>query len=178
MEITNFGSLDRIYILFSMSTHGWDIYTFYCDLYTVIEWSETRWENRINTEKAIRFQINNEMHALYGIFKTSNDPIITFEANSLLEENENFEFLLSLIIWYELLTEVNVASKNFQNFNMQLDVLPNMLNGLVVFLEKYRENVVEVAIVTIKLLTISIEVELMFKQVRFIKKATELVRGP
>lgn len=53
-----------------------------------------------------------------------------------------------------------------------------MLKGLIVFLEKYRENIVEVAIVKIKLLTISIEVELVFKQVRFIKKDTELIRGP
>lgn len=91
--------------------------------FTVTEWSETRWESRVNTEKAIRFQVNNEMHALYGIFKTSNDPIITFEAHSLLEENGSFDFISSLIIWYELLTEINVVSENFKNFNMQLNVL-------------------------------------------------------
>jgi len=90
------------------------------------------------------------MHALSEILQTSDDPITKSEALSLLNEVGSFEFLLSLIIWYELLTEVNIVSKNFQNPNMQLDILTNMLKGLIVFLEKYLDNGFEKAMETVK----------------------------
>ncbi|CAI6359003.1 unnamed protein product [Macrosiphum euphorbiae] len=100
---------------------------------------------------------------------TSDYPIAKSETLSLLNEVGSFEFLLSLIIWYELLTEVNIVSKNFQNPNMQLDVLSNMLKGLIVFLEKYRDNGFEKAMETAKQLAIAIEIEPTFNEVRYRK---------
>ncbi|KAF0748928.1 zinc finger MYM-type protein 1-like [Aphis craccivora] len=168
--ITFFGYVGRIFNLFLASTHRWDIFKSHCNLYTVKQWSETRWESRINSVKAIRFQVKNVMHALSKILETSDDPITKSEALSLLNEVGSFEFLLSLIIWYELLTEVNIVSKNFQNPNMQLDVSTNMLKGLIVFLEKYRDNRFEKAMETAKQLAISIEIEPTFNEVRYRKK--------
>ncbi|KAL4152830.1 hypothetical protein QTP88_000663 [Uroleucon formosanum] len=168
--ITFFGYLGRIYNLFSASTHRWDIFKSHCNLYTVKQWSETRWESRINSVKAIRFQVKNVMHALSEILQTSDDPITKSEALSLLNEVGSFEFLLCLIIWYELLTEVNIVSKNFQNPNMQLDVSTNMLKGLIVFLEKYRDKGFEKAMETAKQLAIAIEIEPTFNEIRYRKK--------
>lgn len=109
-------------------------------MYTVKQWSETRWESRVSSVKAIRFQVKNVMHALKEILETSNEPITKSEALSLLNEVGSFEFLICLIIWYELLVEVNIVSKNFQNPNMQLDVSTDMLKGLIAFLKKYKKK--------------------------------------
>lgn len=80
------------------------------------------------------------MHALSEILEASDEPITKSEALSLLKEVGSFKFLLLLIIWYELLTEVNIFGKNFRNPNIQLDISTNMLKNIIVFLEKYRDN--------------------------------------
>lgn len=111
--------------------------------------------------------VKNVMCALYEIFETSGDPITTLEAhwkklNS--KEPESFKFLSNLIIRYELLTEVNIANRNFQNPNMQLHVSIKTLKRLIVFLEKYRENGFEVVMENTEQLVVSIEVKLMFQK--------------
>jgi len=62
---------------------------------TVKQWTETRWESRINSVKSIRFQVKNVMHALNVILETSEHPITKSEVLSLLNEVGSFEFLLS-----------------------------------------------------------------------------------
>lgn len=59
------------------------------------KWSETRWESRINSVKAIRFQIKNVMNALSEILETLDEPITKSEALSWLKEVGSFEFILS-----------------------------------------------------------------------------------
>lgn len=172
IAITFFGYLGRIYNLFSASTHRWDIFKSHCQLYTVKQWSETRWESRINSVKAVRFQVENVIGALKEIMETSDDPIAKSEAQSLINEVGSFEFVLSLIIWYEVLVEVNIVSKHFQNPSMQLDVLTKMLEGLIAFLKKYRDNGFETATETAKNLAIRIGIEPTFKSHRLRKKKT------
>ncbi|KAL4142232.1 hypothetical protein QTP88_004731 [Uroleucon formosanum] len=53
---------------------------------------------------------------------------------------ESYEFILSLIIWYEVLVEVNTVSKTLQNINIHLDKCSNLLNGLIQILKSFRMN--------------------------------------
>jgi hypothetical protein len=62
------------------------------------------------------------------------------KANSLAKyEFEDFEFLLSLTIWYEVLFAVNSASKILQSKDMHIDVAINQLKTLIDFFKNYRE---------------------------------------
>lgn len=103
-------------------------------------WSETRWESRINSVKALRFQLSNILDALEEVSETANDLIAKSEAVSLSNEIGNYEFILSLVIWYDILTEVNIVSKSVQDHNMDISSSVKMVHSLLQFLHEYREN--------------------------------------
>jgi hypothetical protein len=54
--ISFFGIVQRVNTLFSSSTKRWDVLKDHVESLTVNSWCNTRWESRIKTAKAIRFQ--------------------------------------------------------------------------------------------------------------------------
>ena len=98
--------------------------------------SQTRWESRIKSAKAIKFQALEIRDALLQLIKTSEDPKTKSEVNCLATyEIESFEFLLGITIWYDILFVVNSVSKNLQLKNMHIDVAIDQLKGLISFLK-------------------------------------------
>ena len=98
--------------------------------------SQTRWESRIKSVKAIKFQALEIRDALLQLIKTSEDPKTKSEVNCLATyEIEIFEFLLGITIWYDILFAVNSVSKNLQSKNMHIDVAIDQLKGLISFLK-------------------------------------------
>ena len=68
-------------------------------LLTVKSLSETRWECRVESVKAIRYQLNDIRNALLEVSNTCSDSKIKSEAQSLVHhEIENFEFILLSVI--------------------------------------------------------------------------------
>ncbi|CAI6352406.1 unnamed protein product [Macrosiphum euphorbiae] len=70
--------------------------------------SEKRWESRVNSVKA---QLSNIIEALEEVSETANDSISKSDARSLITEISTYEFIISLIIWYDILVQVNIGSK-------------------------------------------------------------------
>lgn len=136
-----FGTIQRIYCLFASSTKRWDIFKKHCIFLTLKPLSETRWECKVNSIKAIRYQVPELIIVLEEVADNTSDQKTKSEAQSLTtNELESYEFILSLIIWYEILVEVNTVSKTLKNINIQLDKCSNLLNGLLEFLKSFREN--------------------------------------
>ena len=79
----------------------------------------------------------------------------------------DFEFLLSLTIWYDVLFAVNSASKILQSKDMHIDVAINQLKTLIDFFKNYRET----GFATVMSSTIEIAKELEIQPV-FQKKKT------
>uniref|UniRef100_K4D907 DUF4371 domain-containing protein n=1 Tax=Solanum lycopersicum TaxID=4081 RepID=K4D907_SOLLC len=97
--------------------------------------SQTRWKSHIESVKAIRFQTPQIRDALFKLEKVSDDPKIKSEANCLaIFELENFEFLLGMTIWHDVLFAVNSINKSLQSKDMHIDVVIDQLRGLVSFL--------------------------------------------
>ncbi|KAL2957615.1 hypothetical protein AAZX31_18G158900 [Glycine max] len=94
-----FGVLQCVYTLFSSSTKRWKILQNHIHNLTHKSLSQTRWESRIESVKAIRFQIIQIRDALFELAEANDDPKIKSEADCLTNyELENFEFLLDMTI--------------------------------------------------------------------------------
>ncbi|XP_022028498.1 zinc finger MYM-type protein 1-like [Helianthus annuus] len=102
--------------------------------------STTRWESRIDSIKPIRTQLGDVRKALREVRGTDRDAKIISEAKSLEEyELGDFEFLAQIVIWFELLSKVNVVSKRLQAKDVVLDVAIDELDKLIKFFKNYRE---------------------------------------
>ncbi|XP_035838892.1 uncharacterized protein LOC110906877 [Helianthus annuus] len=102
--------------------------------------STTRWESRIDSIKPIRTQLGDVRKALREVRGTDRDAKIISEAKSLEEyELGDFEFLAQIVIWFELLSKVNVVSKRLQAKDVVLDVAIDEVDKLIKFFKNYRE---------------------------------------
>ncbi|XP_025421456.1 uncharacterized protein LOC112691424 [Sipha flava] len=144
---TFFGTLQRLYTIFSCSCHRWGIPKEHVDI-SVKPLSETRWECRVESVKAVRFQLSKVCDALLSLREKSTDCSLISECHSLENKISTFEFVVSLVIWYDILVKIHVISKMWQSPNMNLDVAINHLKIFLKWLDEYREQGFESALVT------------------------------
>ncbi|KAK4593670.1 hypothetical protein RGQ29_017677 [Quercus rubra] len=158
--ISFFGVVQRIYTLFSSSTKRWKILQDNVSSLTLKPLSQTRWESRIESVKAIKFQALEIRDALLQLAKTSEDPKTKSEADCLATyELESFEFLLGMTI-----------CKNLQSKDMHIDIAIDQLKGLISFFKKYREDGFTSAMISSKEIAIKMEIEPMFHEKRIIRR--------
>ncbi|XP_070040246.1 uncharacterized protein [Nicotiana tomentosiformis] len=169
--ISFFGVVQRIYSLFSSSTKRWKVLKDSVPSLTLKSLSQTRWESRIESIKAIRFQTPKIRDALLKLVEISDDPKTKSEANSLVTyELENFEFLLGMTIWYDILFVVNSVSKSMQSKDMHIDVAIDQLKGLISFFNKYREEGFVTAMIYAKEIAFEMNIESEFRKKRVISR--------
>ncbi|XP_022881093.1 zinc finger MYM-type protein 1-like [Olea europaea var. sylvestris] len=138
--VSFFGVIQRIYTLFSSSTKRWKIFKDNVKGLTVKPLSQTRWESHVESVKPIMEQTAQIREALLDLAESNEDPKVKSEVESLAtHELQNFEFLLGIVIWYRLLHAVNIVSKFLQTESMDIDHAFDLLQGLVLFFEDYRE---------------------------------------
>ncbi|KAJ1262638.1 hypothetical protein BS78_09G124200 [Paspalum vaginatum] len=136
-----FGIIQWIYTIFAKSTKRWQILKDNLSGVTLKPLSTTRWESRVDSVKAIRFQMQEIREALLQVSDADNDPTISSEAKSLAtNELGGFEFIVAIIIWYEVLSAMNLVSKQLQAKDMLIDIAIEEMQGLISFFIKYRET--------------------------------------
>ncbi|XP_022842855.1 zinc finger MYM-type protein 1-like [Olea europaea var. sylvestris] len=171
-----FGVVQRIYTLFSSSTKRWKIFKENVTGLTLKPLSQTRWESHIESVRAIRFQTPQIKKALLQLANI-DDPKTKSEAECLATyEIDNFEFLLGMIIWYEVLNNVNRVSKHLQAEDMHIDVAIDHLKSLISFFKSYRESGFESAMVDAKEIASELEIEPIFREKRVIHRKNSLKR--
>ena len=132
-----FGVLQRIYTVFFYSIKRWKILLDHIDSLTLKLLSQTRWESRIESIKALIFQTPQIRNALLKLAEINEDLKIKGGADCLTTyELENVEFLLSMTIWYDILFVINSISKKLQSKDMDMDVAIKQLKGLISFFKE------------------------------------------
>lgn len=169
-SISLFGILQRLFVLFSASTKRWDIMKKYVKSLSLKKICETRWESRISSLEAVRFQYPNIIDALIKLYEETDDPVFASEAKSLAEHMEGFEFLFTLVIWYDILFQVNIVSKAMQSETMDISNASKLLEKCLIFVTEYRNTGYSTAIITAKDIASEAEIKPVFKAVRIRRK--------
>jgi hypothetical protein len=72
--------------------------------------------------------------ALLQVAETDKDPMTSSIAKSLAEnELGDFEFLISIVIWYEILSSINLISKQLQSKDMLIDIELSLYRAAFIF---------------------------------------------
>jgi hypothetical protein len=136
---------------------------------TLKPFSQTRWESRIESLKAIKFQTPQIRDALLQLAKISDDKKTKSEANCLATyEMKSFEFLLSMTIWYDILFAVNTISKNLQSKDIHIDVTIDQLECLIFYFKMYRKTGFTSAMISFKEIATIMENMFFVKNVLFV----------
>ncbi|XP_021843059.2 uncharacterized protein [Spinacia oleracea] len=167
-----FGTIQRIYTIFSNSTKRWQILKDNVKGLTPKSLSATRWESRVDSVKAIRSQMSSFREALLEVSElTEIDSKIQSEAKSLAEnELGDFEFLISIVVWFEILSAINIVSKLLQSKDMLIDVAMDKIKGLILFFEGYRETGFYNALENAKEIALDLNIDPVFPERRIIRR--------
>jgi hypothetical protein len=159
---TFFGVLQRLYNLFSGSSMRWAVLKEHVNI-SLKPLSETRWECRIESVKAVRYQLNNVSDALLDLIEKNTDCQLTSECHSLEKEITTYEFVISLVECYDILFKINLLSKMWQSEKMQLDIAIRHLDAFIDWLNDYRENGFQSALATASEIAEEVGIEKEFK---------------
>lgn len=140
VAVTFFGIVQQIYILFSASTHRWEILKKHVKSLTVKPLCETRWECKIESVKAIRFQIGDVYDAIVEVSENTNDPKCKTEAKALAKTIKCIKFLTTLCIWYDILSQFNFVSKLMQSVDINLNSALQLIENTVIYLKSFKED--------------------------------------
>ncbi|XP_074270467.1 uncharacterized protein LOC141594217 [Silene latifolia] len=98
------------------------------------------------------------------------DPRNWDSLNSDMIKIGDFEFLVALVIWYEILYRINFVSKQLQSKNMILDVAIDDIKKLVLFFEDYRESGFNDAVNIAREIALELNVDPVFPKKRVIRR--------
>lgn len=75
---------------------------------------------------------------LIEVRSETTNPMLKIEVQSLAEEAESYSFAICTVVWYDILSHNQQASKLLQSSSMQLDVTVKLLRKTETALSTYR----------------------------------------
>ena len=127
-------------MLFSSSAQRWEILKKHVEL-SIKSQSDTRWESRIKCIKPLRYNLKEVLLALKDLEAISierKDGRAASETKSLIAHLSKWSFLLSVFIWYDILFQVNKASKILQSYGVSVHTMETEIQATEKFLQNYR----------------------------------------
>lgn len=133
-----FKTVQNLYNFFATSTKRWDILKKHVSVYTLKPLCETRWESRIDSLKPLKFQLNEINEALIEIIDSCKDSDTESEATSICKNILDFKFIVSLLIWYDILDNIKICSKYLQSPKVCISTAVDILNSSRNIIEEMR----------------------------------------
>ena len=115
----------------------------------------------------------------FQVSDIDSDPKTNSEAKGLANnELGEYEFIVAIVIWYEVLYAVNLVSKQLQSKDMIIDVAIEKVQGLIVFFQNYRETGFLEALETAKGIALEMDIGTSFRKRREIKRKRHFDENP
>ncbi|GKB66542.1 zinc finger MYM-type protein 1-like protein [Tanacetum coccineum] len=166
-----FAIIQRIYIIFANSSKRWQILKDNVKGLTLKTLSTTRWESRVESVKAIKFQLSNIREALIQVSEKYNDSVIQSQAKSLATNKlGDFEFMVAVVIWFDILHRVNLVSKKLRSHDMLINVAMTEVQDLISFFKEFRVNGFSNAVDVSKKIALEMDIDPLFIQKRVIHR--------
>ncbi|VEN56975.1 unnamed protein product [Callosobruchus maculatus] len=140
--INLFGLIQKVYTFFVGSSTRWDIMKKYVKT-NLKGCSQTRWSAKHVAVNALLNNLPKVAEALEEVKQTSHAPEAKYEAGYLLNAIKNFNFILNLTIWANILREINRVNIEIQKEDIILARSVALMDGLLKTLQKMRENPME-----------------------------------
>nr|CAH7732522.1 unnamed protein product [Callosobruchus chinensis] len=140
--INLFGLIQKVYSFFVGSTTRWDIMKKYPKT-NLKGSSHTRWSAKHVAVNALLNNLPDVAEALEEVKQTSHAPEAKYEAGHLLTAIKNFNFILNLTIWANILREINRVNNENQKKDIILARSVALMDGLLKTLQKMRQNPME-----------------------------------
>ncbi|GJU88943.1 zinc finger MYM-type protein 1-like protein [Tanacetum coccineum] len=166
-----FGVIQRIYTIFVNSSKRWLNLKENVKGLTLKSLSITRWKSRVESVIAIRYQLSEIREALLQVAEKDNDSKIKSESKSLAtNELGDFDFLVATIIWFDILSAVNLVSKRLQSDDMLIDVAIKEVEWLILFFKKFKDTGFDKAMNLAKEIAIEMDIDPIFRQKHIIRR--------
>ncbi|XP_076921446.1 uncharacterized protein LOC143582853 [Bidens hawaiensis] len=159
-----FGKIQRMYTIFAKYNNRWQILRDNVKSWSLNPLSQTHWESHVDSVKAIKLQLSDVREALLELGEKDGDPATAEEATTIAENEFGFDFLVSIVIWYEVLNTVNIVSKRLQSKYMHLEIAIKEIKRLIEVFKDFRENGFSKAINEAKKIDIEMGIDPIFAQ--------------
>ena len=163
-----FGVLTQLYSLFSSSTQRWTILKKNVPL-SLKSQSATRWESRINCISPLRYHLAEVIKALKELenycFEKKDGQTIN-DVRSLILRIETWSFILSIVVWHDILFHINKTSKVMQTTGVSMEVVEKEIKATEEVLKKYREDGYSGAVATAREIAEGLQIERSFAESR------------
>lgn len=101
----------------------------------------TRWASGVDTLKPLRFQLCDIYDALIEITEDINrNTKSRVKARGLEKNIENYKFICSVIVWYDVLSEINSVPQLFQHLTVNSSDCVRMLSSAIEKVQKYSDS--------------------------------------
>ena len=100
----------------------------------------------------------------------TDDPAAVSDAQSLVSTLENFEFILGMVIWHNILFSINMVSKKLQSKIICMDDTLKQIEGIISYFQKYRNEGFQSSIEVAKAIASDMDIEPKFPTKRQSKR--------
>ncbi|XP_065658150.1 zinc finger MYM-type protein 1-like [Hydra vulgaris] len=101
----------------------------------------TRWASRIDALKPLRFQLCEIYDALILIIEDVNrDAETEVKARGLAKNIKSYKFICGVILWHDILFEINSVSKLLQSVTINISDCVRMLSETIKKVKSYRQS--------------------------------------
>ena len=130
--ITFFSIVQELFTFFSGSTKRWQVLKTYVSQLTLKPLSATRWSSRVDALRPLRFQLCEIYDALFQIIEDVNtDAETKVKARGLAKNIKNYKFICGVILWHDILFEINSISKLLQSVTINVSDCVRILSETI-----------------------------------------------